>query len=90
MATCPKAKMDGNAMAQPLRKTEYEEGPQPDGFDVMVVRSIGRVEFDSLGILSPVEAAYAIIARDGAEPGEYRFPHSDGGTVVVSIAHERT
>lgn len=42
-----------------------------EGFDV--VCTIGRVNFYADGTEDPVEAAFALIAKHGAE-GEYSFP----------------
>lgn len=51
------------------------------GFDV--VCSIGRVEFGN-GNMDPVVAAMHLIGEHRA-PGEYRFPHEDGGEWVVNV-----
>ena len=55
-----------------------------EGFDVTAI--IGHVSFDSSGEETPVEAAMKLIGRHNA-PGEYHFPHEDGGEWVVSMEH---
>jgi hypothetical protein len=35
---------------------------------------------------SPVEAAFRLIGRHNA-PGEYHFPHEEGGEIVVAVEH---
>lgn len=56
-----------------------------DGFDVTCV--IGRVTFDPDAIGDPYTAAFVLIGEHNA-PGTFTFPNADGGTVVVSVAHE--
>lgn len=54
-----------------------------DGFRVVVERTVGEVRFGE-GEKSPYQAAFEIIGGTGEE-GVYRFPHEDGGHVVVSV-----
>lgn len=62
----------------------HQKGSGPAGFDVTA--RIGRVEFSELGTMTPIEAAYTIIARHDAE-GEYQFPAPNGGTIVVTVEY---
>lgn len=54
----------------PIRKAPKQ------GFDVVVERSIGHIEFSDTGEMSPIEAAFRLIALEGQD-GEYHFPHPD-------------
>lgn len=55
------------------------------GFDVTCV--IGSVVFDAMGDMTPVEAAYLLIARHGA-PGSFEFPQAEGGTHRVIVEYD--
>lgn len=57
----------------------------PDGTGYFTVTAvIGTVELSSSGTIDPVEAAFQLIGKHRA-PGEYHFPHEDGGEWVVSV-----
>jgi hypothetical protein len=72
-------------MAPPMK-------PAVDSFDVFVERSIGTIEIGD-GLQTPVEAALALVGRDG-DPGEYHFtlPGQGGPALdfdVTITVHER-
>lgn len=71
-------------MEQRRRDRELREA---GGFEVTC--TIGRVEFDRMGDMTPFQAAMALIAEHNAD-GEYRFPNPHGdGVTVVAIFQER-
>jgi hypothetical protein len=51
-------------------------------FDVTCI--VGSVELDPTSDQSPVEAAFALIAKHDAE-GTYQFPHGDGRTYSITV-----
>lgn len=48
---------------------------------------VGEVQLTKGSGISPVEAAFRLIAQHDA-PGEYRFPHEAGGEYVVEVRIE--
>jgi hypothetical protein len=58
-----------------------------EGFKVVVETEIGEVKFDDGSDERAVEAAFKLIGRHNAQ-GVYRFPHEDGGDVVVEVSFE--
>lgn len=59
-----------------------------EGFDVIVEQVIGHVGYDPKSDLSPVEAAFLMIARHG-DPGTFRFPLGyEDATLKVEVTAE--